>query len=1021
MAPLPYRTIHVSLYSLEFPYSLEQSLNSNIIQRIQNSFTAEGVKRDLYPIPAELHPDEVPDDEDTVLDIKVSCLHGRHRIAAAKLVVAPADAWWYVDLYHPLTEAERLEFIKGPTVQKSICDGHILKMLLRGDNQWNNLHKAKRKYVDSLRQQRDLWKSLQQLAYLDGLWEDVKIGPLGHLGSIAGLSPQLINYLNAIYGFWSILPEGAVDYATVQYLNLLCPQSLLPSNFYFGIDLETSYQRIWQFLLSHEEIKKKYPPGKQRKDEGIWEENWYQLARLADKEGFRTDIIRHALLNDPDIVAAKSFLGEQAARKGIQYNDAKSVNTIASILSRMNRPRLKPRRDLYSNDAVVDIKYRAGTKVIAPQEVSLRRPPQDEDTGVTVVYVALATFNTFFKLPTYDSAYKASFHGLGGSAEDEPEDMEDTEVSADKSDEDEDMEDTEVLADKSAEDEDMEDTEVSADKSAEDEDIEDTGRVEEVSADKSAEDQYECLNLKRCLNGTTITAYLESTGAHTTITILDSLGPQDYHTGVVKKLQACILKEYPGRSTSRGYAKGPLQSNPWDCGVYLLAMLEKFLQEGSFDILGSFCPDATIYRQVVAERLSRERQAIHQFTRFRFRQLQARSFLKRIMREYPDWDFGQTTRQVWVLVSFHKKYPQLTITEYMVLTVARMCPWVDMQTVQNVLHDNNFGYVASIKALYKRFKPLLESSFEGKEPPHAQALRATTCNYEGANWLRCHWSPLVECIDMEDIFDVKRLSGQTLVGSDATTSKTEEPTPEVFSPPIVDWDSETVFSPPIVDWGSDEDEMKLGHLRQDSPSVVAEMEVREELADSDLASPGDRLGEDANIIGLHNLDIIATIVFKEVPAMKRMWDIKWTKFINEVYKHRPRGTRTTSTLLRYNFYLIDSRYYLVYHTVIECPEEMCSAFIHQEVVRDRHYWLQDLGNYSRSFTYTEGLQQGLAKRAFILRITPQSGRKRTMHPNDSESEEQPKLKKGKCEEKEMGGKGRVKGKKSCGIERVNWK
>ncbi|KAF8442662.1 hypothetical protein BGX38DRAFT_773129, partial [Terfezia claveryi] len=157
-----------------------------------------------------------------------------------------------------------------------------------------------------------------------------------------------------------------------------------------------------------------------------------------------------------------------------------------------------------------------------------------------VVYVALAIFNTFFKLPTYDSAYNTCegdtesadglFYGLDGSAEDEPcenmedtekkvekheksaedepEDMEDTEVSADKSAEDEDMEDMEMSADKSAEDEDMEDTEVSA----EDEpykDIEDTGRVEEVSADKSAEDQYECLNPKRCLNGTTITTYLE--------------------------------------------------------------------------------------------------------------------------------------------------------------------------------------------------------------------------------------------------------------------------------------------------------------------------------------------------------------------------------------------------------------------------------------------------------------------------------------------------------------------------------
>ena len=38
---------------------------------------------------------------------KLECLHGRHRIEAAKLALLPSDRWWTVDLYHAGTNGTR--------------------------------------------------------------------------------------------------------------------------------------------------------------------------------------------------------------------------------------------------------------------------------------------------------------------------------------------------------------------------------------------------------------------------------------------------------------------------------------------------------------------------------------------------------------------------------------------------------------------------------------------------------------------------------------------------------------------------------------------------------------------------------------------------------------------------------------------------------------------------------------------------------------------------------------------------
>ena len=69
-----------------------------------------------------------------------------------------------------------------------------------------------------------LWAKFKRLTPFEGLWDKgVNIGSFGN-ASILQLKPQVINYLDAIYDFWSAFPVGSTDVKTVRYLNLRCPR-----------------------------------------------------------------------------------------------------------------------------------------------------------------------------------------------------------------------------------------------------------------------------------------------------------------------------------------------------------------------------------------------------------------------------------------------------------------------------------------------------------------------------------------------------------------------------------------------------------------------------------------------------------------------------------------------------------------------------------------------------------------------------------------------------------------------------
>jgi hypothetical protein len=111
----------VSIAHLDFPHPCRQ-IDRKVIERLKRDFEGEGCIKDkqINRIPAII--------EDSILqigleklaintetfkavsnsdppklhfgcDVKLECLHGQHRILAAKEFLVPSKRWWVIDLY----------------------------------------------------------------------------------------------------------------------------------------------------------------------------------------------------------------------------------------------------------------------------------------------------------------------------------------------------------------------------------------------------------------------------------------------------------------------------------------------------------------------------------------------------------------------------------------------------------------------------------------------------------------------------------------------------------------------------------------------------------------------------------------------------------------------------------------------------------------------------------------------------------------------------------------------------------
>jgi hypothetical protein len=116
-------TVCIDLEGLEFSSELVREKNEKIIDSLKAKFKKEGCYRleprnrvpalieqsdflavlDLSKLtPSNLldNPEETPPRLKLPQDLRLSCLHGRQRIEAAKAVLRkPKDRWWTIDLY----------------------------------------------------------------------------------------------------------------------------------------------------------------------------------------------------------------------------------------------------------------------------------------------------------------------------------------------------------------------------------------------------------------------------------------------------------------------------------------------------------------------------------------------------------------------------------------------------------------------------------------------------------------------------------------------------------------------------------------------------------------------------------------------------------------------------------------------------------------------------------------------------------------------------------------------------------
>jgi hypothetical protein len=115
-------TARVRLEYLHFEWNEPRELNRKNVERLKKIFRTENIRRlepgnhipavvDQTDLDAAIQASELsaenllgnPDNDPPVLRFppryRLTCLHGRHRIQAARETLPPIDAWWTVDLY----------------------------------------------------------------------------------------------------------------------------------------------------------------------------------------------------------------------------------------------------------------------------------------------------------------------------------------------------------------------------------------------------------------------------------------------------------------------------------------------------------------------------------------------------------------------------------------------------------------------------------------------------------------------------------------------------------------------------------------------------------------------------------------------------------------------------------------------------------------------------------------------------------------------------------------------------------
>ncbi|TGO07234.1 hypothetical protein BTUL_0306g00130 [Botrytis tulipae] len=240
---LKYRGIAwVRLENLNFPLKDSRELDRKNVERLKELFQKDTIRRldSKNRIPAEI--DEVDLNEairisDTSAEslmhnrdnnppflkfpsnYQLTCLHGRHRIVAAREILPSIDSWWAVDLYLTNVNPEvRRSLIEEYSNEDKPSDGEIYRKVRQYEREGNILFKKRwmARLTDhgrrSLRQLFDyedgeLTAAFDKLLDVPGLWSGMRISTLHKLLDMKCYE-ETLHYLEHIRQFWHRIFHG---------------------------------------------------------------------------------------------------------------------------------------------------------------------------------------------------------------------------------------------------------------------------------------------------------------------------------------------------------------------------------------------------------------------------------------------------------------------------------------------------------------------------------------------------------------------------------------------------------------------------------------------------------------------------------------------------------------------------------------------------------------------------------------------------------------------------------------------
>ncbi|KAL9082764.1 MAG: hypothetical protein Q9165_008786 [Trypethelium subeluteriae] len=251
----------VKLHDLMFePETVQgaRTLDWSNVQRLVHIFQTEGCHRleTEHFVPVVLSLDQlvrargnagVAEDELLIrtrvppllcFDRPLLCLHGRHRIEAARRFLTPVDSWWGVEFYlEELSEKLILQLRSEDANSHAFSDGDIYRHLrfyqlnhddVQAQSWLARLSRRKQVDVGLLASKlTPVYNALDRLLPFVGLWGAVQLGTLHRILSLR-CEEELCYYLNRVYDLWAkVMPAGCeakLDVGSVHRLELLAPR-----------------------------------------------------------------------------------------------------------------------------------------------------------------------------------------------------------------------------------------------------------------------------------------------------------------------------------------------------------------------------------------------------------------------------------------------------------------------------------------------------------------------------------------------------------------------------------------------------------------------------------------------------------------------------------------------------------------------------------------------------------------------------------------------------------------------------